>query len=86
MTTINKTKPSCTKVNVLVSLADKLPEEVEIKVISSSGKAVKVKKIKIKYDFLSRYCKNCKLQGHSEVQCRVLHLELIESPSENRKE
>ncbi|KAF3640519.1 hypothetical protein FXO37_23427 [Capsicum annuum] len=31
MTTINKTKPSCTKVNVLVSLADKLPEEVEIK-------------------------------------------------------
>lgn len=32
--------------------------------------------VNTKYDYLPKYCKNCKLQGHSENECFVLHPEL----------
>lgn len=39
-------------------------------------KEVRSIKVKIKYDMIPSYCKNCKLQGHKEVEYRVLHPEL----------
>lgn len=38
---------------------------------------VRSKWIKIQYDYMPKYCKECKLQGHYEADCRVLHPELI---------
>lgn len=40
--------------------------------------------IDIKYDYLSKYCKNCKLQGHNEKECFVLHSELYPNGEEKR--
>ncbi|KAF3685427.1 hypothetical protein FXO37_00638 [Capsicum annuum] len=49
----------------------------------SSGKEARVDKIKIKYNFLPKYCKRCKLQGHKEDECRSLHPELKKKVTEN---
>lgn len=38
--------------------------------------ASRVEKVNIQYDVLPNYCKECKLQGHAEEECRVLHPEL----------
>lgn len=40
-----------------------------------SGEIV-AKLITIKYDYLPKYWKNCKLQGHNKKKCFVLHPKL----------
>ncbi|KAK6797434.1 hypothetical protein RDI58_005136 [Solanum bulbocastanum] len=35
----------------------------------------------MRYDHVPKYCKNCKIQGHDEEQCYVLHMDLY--PKEN---
>ncbi|KAH0723023.1 hypothetical protein KY290_006646 [Solanum tuberosum] len=45
---------------------------------------IKEKWITIKYDHVPKYCKNCKLQGHNETECFLLHLELY--PKEEEEE
>lgn len=32
--------------------------------------------INIKYDYMPKYCKTCKLQAYNEKECFVIHLEL----------
>ncbi|KAH0776097.1 hypothetical protein KY290_007508 [Solanum tuberosum] len=76
MATINKTRPSCARVKVQVDLMANLPKRVEIEVINPETKNTRIEKIKIQYDFLSKYCQTCKLQGHNEEECRSLHPEL----------
>lgn len=39
----------------------------------------------IKYDYLPKYCKECKLQGHDELECWKLHLELVENKADNKQ-
>ncbi|OIT04514.1 hypothetical protein A4A49_00777 [Nicotiana attenuata] len=34
------------------------------------------KLINIKYDYMAKYCKTCKKQGHNEIHCWVIQLEL----------
>lgn len=51
-------------------------DNVEMKIVNSTTKASRIEKVKIKYDFLPKYCKECKLQGHNDLECRVLHPEL----------
>ncbi|KAH0645764.1 hypothetical protein KY284_033648 [Solanum tuberosum] len=41
----------------------------------STGEVVE-KWIKIKYDYMPKYCKTCMIQGHDEPQCYVKHLKL----------
>lgn len=36
----------------------------------------KIERIKIKYDLVPKFCKVCRIQGHDEAECRVIHLEL----------
>lgn len=36
----------------------------------------RIEKVKIRYDFLPKYCTKCKLQGHDEQERRVLHPKL----------
>lgn len=37
---------------------------------------IKEKWIDINYDYMPKYCKRCKLQGHDEEECYVIHPEL----------
>ncbi|KAF3676742.1 hypothetical protein FXO38_04149 [Capsicum annuum] len=72
MATSNKTRPSCARVKVEVDLLIELPKRVNVGIKKKSGEIV-AKWITIKYDYLPKYCKNCKLQGHNEKECFVLH-------------
>ncbi|WMV08623.1 hypothetical protein MTR67_002008 [Solanum verrucosum] len=76
--TINNTRPSCARVKVQVDLAADLPRQVEIEVVDNKHNMVRMVAITVQYDVLPKYCKTCKLQGHSEVECRVIHPELRE--------
>lgn len=39
-------------------------------------KVVRVEKIRIHYDILPKYCTRCKVQGHGDADCRIVHPEL----------
>lgn len=88
MTTINKTRPSCARVKVQVDLMADLPKFIELEVVNEVTKTSRVEKVHIQYDMLPKYCKHCRLQGHDENDCRVLHPELRKSEleSENNKD
>uniref|UniRef100_M1ATF1 Uncharacterized protein n=1 Tax=Solanum tuberosum TaxID=4113 RepID=M1ATF1_SOLTU len=76
MATINKTRPSCARVKVQVNLLADLPKFVELEIEDPISQSSRVERIKVLYDVLPKYCKKCKLQGHNEDDCRVLHPEL----------
>lgn len=46
--------------------------------IKRKNEDIIAKKIPIKYDYIPKYCKTCKLQGHSEEECHVLHSEFFD--------
>ncbi|XP_060210542.1 uncharacterized protein LOC132637478 [Lycium barbarum] len=76
MATINKTRSYCARVKVLVDLGVKLPKVVNMKITDEKNGKSRLVKVQIQYDVLSKYCKKCKLQGHNEEGCRIIHLEL----------
>lgn len=76
MVMINKTRPSCTRVKILVDLLANLPEVIEIEVVNNKQNEPSIQIVKIQYDFVPKYCKTCKLQGHDEEECRTLYPEL----------
>lgn len=76
MATINKTRPSFARIKVQVDLLFDFPQFVEVEVINENTKESRVEKVKIQYDLLPKYCKHCKVQGHYEKECKVLHPEL----------
>ncbi|KAK6803338.1 hypothetical protein RDI58_001122 [Solanum bulbocastanum] len=41
--------------------------------------------VKIQYDSLPAYCKKCKLQGHGEDDCRVLHPKMVQQHDDREK-
>ncbi|KAG5630298.1 hypothetical protein H5410_002015 [Solanum commersonii] len=47
-----------------------------MEVVNEKTKPSRVEKIRIQYDMVPKYCKQCKLQGHAESDCRVLHPKL----------
>lgn len=57
MATINKTWPSCARINVL----DDLPKKVRMDIENESTNEVQTKWVKIQNDFLPNYCKECRL-------------------------
>ncbi|WMV35181.1 hypothetical protein MTR67_028566 [Solanum verrucosum] len=85
--TVNKTRPSCTKVRVLVDLAASLPKSVIMKVIDEVTGSVKTETITVKYDYIPKYCLECRMQGHDLHNCRLLHNEVVEeAPVDNIQE
>lgn len=74
--TINKTRPSCARVKVQLDLLTERQQYVMIDIENEATKEVRRINVKIKYDILPTYHTNCKLQGHEEAKCRVLHPEL----------
>ncbi|WMV24325.1 hypothetical protein MTR67_017710 [Solanum verrucosum] len=76
MATINKTRPSCARVKVQVDLLFNFPKHVEMEIINEHTKKSRMEQVKVQYDMLPKYCMRCKVQGHVEDECRVLHPEL----------
>ncbi|XP_070019834.1 uncharacterized protein [Nicotiana sylvestris] len=76
MATINKTRPSCARVKVLVDLLVDLPKKVRMDIINEANGTTRSEWVNIQYDMLPKYYKNCKLQGHAQFECWKLHLEL----------
>ncbi|WMV08972.1 hypothetical protein MTR67_002357 [Solanum verrucosum] len=82
LATSNKTRQSCARVKVEVDLLSDFPKRVNVGIKKKTGEIVE-KWIDIKYDYLPKYCKSCKLHGHNEKECFVLHLELYQKEDDN---
>lgn len=77
MATINKTRPSCARVKVLVDPLADLPKKVRMDIENEATGETRTEWVNIQYDMLPKYCKMCKLQGHDEFECWRLHPELF---------
>ncbi|KAH0643590.1 hypothetical protein KY289_034564 [Solanum tuberosum] len=83
LATQNKTRPSCARVKVEVDLLGEFPKRINLGMRMKMGE-VKEKWIHINYDYVPKYCKSCKLQGHNENECFIIYPELY--PKEEDKE
>ncbi|KAM3199687.1 hypothetical protein P3L10_032047 [Capsicum annuum] len=83
LATQNKTRSSCARVKLEVDLLGDFPKKINIEIRKKTGEVVE-KWIHIKYDYVPKYCKECKLQGHNEKECYFIHPELY--PKEDNEE
>lgn len=67
------------KVKVEVDLTKKLPQRVRITEEDDNIGKRKFKWIKVQYDHLPKYYKECHLQGHDKSNCVTIHLELYKA-------
>ncbi|XP_059288170.1 uncharacterized protein LOC132041477 [Lycium ferocissimum] len=80
----NKSRPSCAKVKVEVDLLKDLPKRINVG-MRRLGTGDIIAWIDIKYDYMPKYCKSCRLQGHNVKECFVLH-PVLKPVKENKKE
>uniref|UniRef100_M1DIB4 DUF4283 domain-containing protein n=1 Tax=Solanum tuberosum TaxID=4113 RepID=M1DIB4_SOLTU len=66
----------------IFSIASALPQRVKINEEDDVTGVTKSKWIKVQYDHMPKYCKECCLQGHDEQSCWTIHPELYEVKSE----
>ncbi|KAH0638023.1 hypothetical protein KY289_037938 [Solanum tuberosum] len=71
LATINKTRPSCARVKVLVDLKGNFPKSVMIDIINEKTEHMRSEEIQIRYDYVPKYCMECKMQGHEKKECRT---------------
>ncbi|KAH0717443.1 hypothetical protein KY285_013474 [Solanum tuberosum] len=69
--TIKKTRPSCARVKVLVDLKGKFPNSVQMNIENSETGEIRSNIIKIQYDYVPKYCLECKMQGHNKNNCKA---------------
>ncbi|XP_059281156.1 uncharacterized protein LOC132034819 [Lycium ferocissimum] len=69
LATINKTRPSCARVKVLVDLASDPPKTVHMDIEDENTRLVRDVEVNISYDYLPKYYFECKLQGYDEKEC-----------------
>lgn len=81
LATQNKTKPSCTKVKVEVGLLGDFPKRINVG-MRPKNREIKEKWINVKYDYVPKHYKTCKLQDHNEKKCFVMYLELYPKKKE----
>lgn len=72
----NKTRPSRARVKLQLDLLAERPQFVQIEIEDENTNATRSVKVKIKYDNILSYRRKCKIQGHMEDECRILHPEL----------
>ncbi|KAH0641898.1 hypothetical protein KY289_032872 [Solanum tuberosum] len=87
MATQNKTRPSCARVKVEVDMIGEFPKRINIGMRKKTGE-INEKWIPIKYDYVPKYCKTCKLQGHNEKEHFIIHPDLYpkeEDEEENKR-
>ncbi|WMV30685.1 hypothetical protein MTR67_024070 [Solanum verrucosum] len=85
MATRNQTRPSCARVKVEVDLLGEFPKRIKIGMKKTNGEVMETW-VRIKYDYIPKYCKTCMLQGHDEQQCYVEHPELYPKKEKNNME
>ena len=59
-------------VKVEVDLLNEFSKRIKIGLKRSNGEIVE-KWVKIKYDYMQKYCKTYMIQGHDEEKCYVKH-------------
>ncbi|XP_075088391.1 uncharacterized protein LOC142170390 [Nicotiana tabacum] len=79
LATVKKTRPSCARVKVLVDLLADLPKKVRMDIVNEVNGDVRTEWVTINYDYLPKYCKECKLQGHDILECWRINPDLRES-------
>lgn len=89
MAIVNKTRRSYLRVKVQDNLLFAFPKHVNMEIENESTCTARNEKAMIQYDFLSKYCTKCKIQGHANDVCHILHLELtlpkVEKDEEEKK-
>ncbi|KAK4717545.1 hypothetical protein R3W88_015883 [Solanum pinnatisectum] len=78
----NQTRPSYASVKIEVDLMAKLPQRIRINEEDDNTGVVKFKWVKVQYDYMPKYGKECCLQGHDEHTCWTIHPELYEENKE----
>lgn len=81
--TQNKTRPSCASVKAKVDLLGEFPKRINVGMRMKS-REVKEKWVTIRYDYVPKNCKTCKLRGHNAKECFIIHPELY--PKEEEEE
>nr|XP_016452471.1 PREDICTED: uncharacterized protein LOC107777024 [Nicotiana tabacum] len=76
LATQNDTRPSCAKVKVEVNLLSKFSQRIKLVEEEDEFGLEEFKWIKIKYDYIPKYCSACNKQGHNELECSVIDPEL----------
>ncbi|KAG5604764.1 hypothetical protein H5410_026256 [Solanum commersonii] len=76
MATINKTRPSCARIKVMVDLLADLPHSMIMDIENEETGEVRSETVTIRYDYIPKYCVECRLQGHNKEKCRIINLEL----------
>ncbi|KAH0650402.1 hypothetical protein KY284_030314 [Solanum tuberosum] len=69
--TIKKTRPSCARVKVLVDLKGKFPNSVQMNIEDPKMGKIRLNMIKNQHDYVSKYCLECKMQGHNKDNCKT---------------
>ncbi|KAH0723014.1 hypothetical protein KY290_005682 [Solanum tuberosum] len=85
MATRNQTRPSCARVKMEVDLLGEFPKRIKIGMKKTNGEIME-KWVRIKYDYVPKYCKTCMIQGHDEQQCYMEHPELYPKKEKNNME
>lgn len=65
LATQNKNRPIYVRVQVELDLLGVFPKRTNVGISMKNGE-VKEKWINIKYEYVPKYCKTCKLQGHNK--------------------
>jgi len=80
--TLSKTKPTTTKIKVEIDITKAQISEIQIVVKNEDGELESTNQ-RVEYENVPEYCFNCKAQGHSDENCRILHPELRGSDNKN---
>ncbi|KAH0749274.1 hypothetical protein KY290_028506 [Solanum tuberosum] len=81
--TQDKTRPSTTRVKVILDLMDKLPKRMHLQYLDEKTGKIQEVYQEFVYDNLPLYCNHCKHQGHDENGCRLI---LKKNQDNNRKD
>ncbi|KAH0641879.1 hypothetical protein KY290_033493 [Solanum tuberosum] len=73
--TLTKTRPTMAKLKVEIDLMKPLVHEVDVVIKNPKGEIEKFYQ-KIEYETIPAFCAHCKIQGHTALNCRILHPEL----------
>ncbi|KAG5568397.1 hypothetical protein H5410_064587 [Solanum commersonii] len=63
LATINKTRPSCARVKVLVDLKREFPKFFSMDIINEATGELRTEAIQIRYDYVPKYCEECRIKG-----------------------